>query len=85
MDLAQLRFRWTDVLDVLERADRIAWMAFFDARLADLDENTLTLDFSDARKFGGAHEYAPIREKHITALESAIASVTGEKISVREG
>lgn len=84
MELAQLRERWNEVLDHLERTDRVAWIAFFDARLADLEGGILTLDFSDARKFGGAHEYSPIREKHLTLLREAILTVTGESITVRE-
>ena len=84
MDLAHLRDRWNEVLDHLERTDRVAWIAFFDARLATLEEGTLTLDFSDARKFGNAHEYSPIRDKHLALLRDAIEKVTGEKITVRE-
>jgi len=49
LTLADLRLRWNDVLDHLESHDRIAWIAYFDARLADLDGQTLSLDFSDAR------------------------------------
>jgi hypothetical protein len=51
MELAELKSRWNEVLDELEATDRIAWLAFFDARLADLTEGVLTLDFSDATKF----------------------------------
>lgn len=84
MDLPSLRAHWNAILDELERLDRIAWMAFFDARLDSLDENILILDFSDPRKFGGAHEYAPIRQRHRELLESAIKSVVGVDLQVRE-
>lgn len=84
MTLEQLRSRWNEILDLLERSDRIAWMAFFDARLADYENGVVVLDFSDARKFGGAHEYAPIRTRHRELLEAAILDVTGEKITVSE-
>lgn len=84
MTLDELRGRWNDILDCLERTDRIAWIAFFDARLASLENGQVLLDFSDARKFGGAHEYAPIRTRHIELLEAAIADVTGEALKVAE-
>ena len=51
IDLGTLRSRWNEVLDLLESNDRIAWLVFFDARLASFENNVLTLDFSDARKF----------------------------------
>ena len=63
LSLADLRSRWNEVLDHLESHDRIAWIAYFDARLADFDGAKLSLDFSDARKFSGGHEYSPTREK----------------------
>jgi hypothetical protein len=50
MELIELKGRWNEVLDELESTDRIAWLAFFDARLANLEDGLLTLDFSDARK-----------------------------------
>jgi hypothetical protein len=33
MQLAELKNRWNEVLDLLLLEDRIAWIAFFDARL----------------------------------------------------
>ena len=84
MDLIEVRTKWNDVLDSLEKNDRIAWMAFFDARLDSLEDATLFLDFSDARKLSGAHEYAPIRQRHLELLESAIKDVLGVELSVRE-
>ena len=56
MELAELKSRWNEVLDELESTDRIAWLAFFDARLADLSGDVLTLDFSDASKFQNGHD-----------------------------
>ena len=84
MDLDALRMQWNGVLDALEKADRIAWMAFFDARLDSFDGSILYLDFSDARKFGGAHEYAPIRERHLHLLQNAIKEVLSINVEVRE-
>jgi hypothetical protein len=55
MELTELKNRWNEVLDELEATDRVAWLAFFDARLADLTDGVLTLDFSDATKFQDGH------------------------------
>jgi len=82
MDLAQLRQQWNSVLDHLESIDRIAWISFFDARLAEFDGQTLHLDFSDSRKLGSAHEYSEIRDRQITTLKSAIKQVLGIEIEI---
>jgi hypothetical protein len=52
LSLADVRSRWNEVLDLVEKSDRITWMAFFDARLASLEDSVLTLDYSDSAKFG---------------------------------
>ena len=75
MELAEIRQEWNHVLDLLESRDRIAWLVFFDARLASLENGVLTLDFSDARKFASSHEYEAIRPKHKESLASAIKEV----------
>jgi hypothetical protein len=85
MDLDQLRLQWNSVLDQLERIDRIAWMSFFDARLASFDGHILQLDFSDSRKFGSAHEYSEIRVRQIATLKSVILEVIGAEIEIVEG
>ena len=82
MDLAQLRLQWNAVLDELENIDRIAWLSFFDARLAEFDGQNLHLDFSDSRKFGSAHEYAEIRNRHIATLKSVIKEVLNLEIEI---
>ncbi len=84
MNLHELRLRWNEVLDYLEGKDRIAWMAFFDARLASFDSKILTLDFSDSRKLGGAHEYLEIRNSHRGALVNAIEEVLDLKVEINE-
>lgn len=85
MDLAVLRSQWSDVLDYLERQDRMAWIAFFDARLAKLEGSTLLLDFSDSQKFSGNLEYENIRHHHKAALEEAINAVVGVQLQVVVG
>jgi len=84
LTLAELRSQWNQVLDRLESQDRIAWIAYFDARLAEFDGLTLRLDFSDARKFSGGHEYSPTRLKLQNSLKSAIKDVLGLSIEIEE-
>jgi hypothetical protein len=84
MDLASLRSQWNEVLDLLESQDRIAWLVFFDARLASFDNNVLTLDFSDARKFASSHEYQAVRPKHKESLATAIKEVFSIDIEIAE-
>lgn len=83
-DLDSLRLRWNEVLDLLESRDRIAWLVFFDARLASFDSNVLTLDFSDARKFASSHEYEAVRPKHKESLAHAIKEVLNLDIAIEE-
>ena len=83
MELTELKGRWNDVLDELEATDRIAWLAFFDARLADLSEGVLTLDFSDATKFQDGHDLKKtLPESSHTSLAAAIKKVTGLTLSL---
>ena len=84
LTLAELRAQWNDVLDHLESNDRIAWIAYFDARLAEFDGTTLKLDFSDARKFSGGHEYSPARVKLENLLKASIKAVLGIEIEIEE-
>ncbi|MCF8521482.1 MAG: hypothetical protein K9F98_01385 [Candidatus Planktophila sp.] len=83
-ELGELRSRWNDVLDYVEKEDRVVWLAFFDARLASLEGNVLTLDFSDSRKFGAAHEYSESRERHKKILVNAIAHVANLDVTIAE-
>jgi hypothetical protein len=83
-ELNELRSRWNDVLDYVEKEDRVVWLAFFDARLASLEENVLTLDFSDSRKFGAAHEYSQSRERHKEILITAISRVANMDVQIAE-
>ena len=84
IDLGTLRSRWNEVLDLLESNDRIAWLVFFDARVASFENNVLTLDFSDARKFASSHEYQAVRPKHKEVIASAIKEVFGTDIVIEE-
>jgi hypothetical protein len=84
LSLADLRSRWNEVLDLLEKSDRITWMAFFDARLASLEESVLTLDYSDSAKFGGAHGYSSTRIKQEELLILAIKQVFNVDLEIRQ-
>ncbi|MGA0002507.1 MAG: hypothetical protein ACO3GT_00225 [Candidatus Nanopelagicales bacterium] len=83
MELAELKGRWNEVLDELESTDRIAWLAFFDARLADLSEGVLTLDFSDATKFQDGHDLKKtLPESSHASLTAAIRKITGSELAL---
>jgi hypothetical protein len=84
IDLGTLRSRWNEVLDLLESRDRIAWLVFFDARLASLENNVLTLDFSDARKFASSHEYEAVRPKHKESLAAAVKEILSVDLMIEE-
>ena len=84
LSLAEVRLRWNDVLDHLESHDRIAWIAYFDARLAELNGRVLSLDFSDARKFSGGHEHSPTRNKLQGSLISSIKAILDTELTIEE-
>jgi hypothetical protein len=78
MELLELKGSWNDVLDELEATDRIAWLAFFDARLANLEDGVLTLDFSDATKFQEGHDLKKtLPSSSHDSLIAAIQKITG--------
>lgn len=83
MELNELKGHWNQVLFALEAQNRVAWLTFFDARLAQLDGNTLTLDFSDPEKFSGDHSYADARSKFAPMLSEVINDVTGIKLEIK--
>jgi hypothetical protein len=84
MELAELKSRWNEVLDELEATDRIAWLAFFDARLADLTDGVLTLDFSDATKFQDGHDLKKtLPESSHKSLTAAIEKIVGVTLELK--
>jgi hypothetical protein len=83
MELNQLKVRWNEILDELERNNRIAWLTYFDARLVSIDNNVLRLSFIDAEKLAGAHNYSAVRKPELkAALESAISQVLGISLAI---
>ena len=84
MELAQIRAQWNQVLDHLESNNRVAWIAYFDARLSSYENGVLTLDFSDSRKFATSHEYSETRPNLKASLVDAISSTLGIDIEIIE-
>jgi hypothetical protein len=84
LTLSDFRERWNEVLDHLERTNRIAWLAFFDARLESFDNGRLTLDYSDPAKLGGGHNYAEARIRLAPQLQSVIRDVLGINVVIIE-
>ena len=83
LNLQSIKDRWNEVLDTLERENRVAWLAFFDARLVSLDNNQLKLSFVDAEKLSGAHDYSYVRkDSHRAALELAVKEIFGVSIAI---
>ena len=84
MDIEQIRRRWNDVLDTLESHNRIAWIAYFDARLISYTDGVLALDFSDSRKFAASHEYSETRPNLKAALIASVEEVLGITVEISE-
>jgi len=84
MELHEIRNRWNEVLDAVLEVDRVSWLAFFDARLANFDGKVLTLDFSDARKLSSSHEFSQTRQKQQQILTQTIKSVLAIDVEISE-
>ena len=84
MELDQIRKQWNQVLDTLESEDRVAWIAYFDARLCSFENGVLTLDFSDSRKFATSHEYSDTRPNLKSALQIAIKTTLNIDVEIAE-
>ena len=82
MELNQLKGSWNEILFALEAKNRVAWLTFFDARLAGLQGNKLILDFSDPDKFSGGHNYSDSREKFSPLLRETIKEFTGFDLEI---
>lgn len=83
MELSELKNLWNEVLDELEATNRVAWLVFFDARLAKLSGETLTLDFSDASKFQDGHDLkSAVSSASSESLLAAINKVTGLTVTL---
>lgn len=82
-ELSDLKSQWNDVLDDLEATNRVAWIALFDGRLASLIDDVVIIDFSDATKLAGTHEFERDRRpSFLAALNHSIERVTGRGLTV---
>ena len=84
VNLSNIRERWNEVLDRLESSNRIAWLAFFDARLESFGNGRLTLDYSDPAKLGFGHDYREARIRMAPQLQGAIYDVLGISVVIVE-
>lgn len=83
--LEEMKSRWNLVLDLLLEEDRIAWLAFFDARLVSLSDGRLIISFADVTKLGGEHNFRAARNpKYREMLVLAIFRVYGINVEVIE-
>jgi hypothetical protein len=73
LNIVQIRDQWNKVLDQLESQNRILWLIFFDARLANFDGTVLKLDFRDADKFSTSHDFSFVRDQSKVAILEEIA------------
>ena len=73
LTLEEIKSRWNEILDELLNKDRIIWLAFFDARLAEYSNGVLTLDFQDSAKFATEHDYSTMRNMERIQLLERIA------------
>jgi hypothetical protein len=84
LTLSHIRMRWNEVLDLVEKRDRVVWIAYFDARLESYENGRLTLDFSDSNKLATGHDYQEARIRHRSLLQSTFFDVFGETIVIVE-
>ena len=84
LTLQKIRARWNELLDLVEKRDRVVWIAYFDARLESFENGRLTLDFSDSNKLATGHDYQEARLRHRSMLQSAFFDVFGVSVVVIE-
>ena len=85
LTILAVKARWNEVLDALLERDRIAWLAFFDARIVSVENETLTINFVDAQKFGGDHDFSLARNpKHIELLQESIETIFNTHLEILE-
>lgn len=85
LTLSLIKQRWNEVLDVVERENRVAWLAYFDARLVSFDNNQLRLSFVDAEKLSGVHDYSAVRKQsHRDVLKQACVEIFEQQIDIIE-
>jgi hypothetical protein len=85
LTIDQVKARWNEVLDAVLDADRIVWLAFFDARIVSVEPGVITINFSDPQKFSGDHNFSMARNpRHLALLTESIENIFGTPFEVRE-
>ena len=85
LTIADIKSHWNEVLDAVLETDRIAWLAFFDARLVSIDDGVLTINFSDPAKFSGDHNFSLARNpRHVQLLQEKFLEIFGFPVEVLE-
>ena len=85
LTIADIKSHWNEVLDAVLETDRIAWLAFFDARLVSIDDAVLTINFSDPAKFSGDHNFSLARNpRHVQLLQEKFLEIFGFPVEVHE-
>lgn len=85
LTLDDINARWNEVLDSVLERDRIAWLAFFDARIVSVDSQVMKISFVDAQKLSGDHNFSIARNpRHIALLEEMIQQVFHQTLQVQE-
>lgn len=83
LTLNEIKSRWNEVLDQLLHRDRIAWLSFFDARLASYANDVLTLDFQDSGKFATEHDFSTVRKSEkLEILEEIVQNILHTSLSI---
>ena len=83
--LEEVKSRWNDVLDHLLAENRIAWLAYFDARITSVTEDSIHLSFVDVEKLGNPHNYRPARSDNVkAALKASLAEVFQREFEIVE-
>ena len=83
--IEDIKARWNEVLDAVLETDRIAWLAFFDARLVSISNGVLTINFSDPAKFSGDHNFSMARNpRHLQLLREKFLEVFAFPVEVHE-
>ena len=85
LTIADIKSHWNEVLDAVLETDRIAWLAFFDARLVSIADGVLTINFSDPAKFSGDHNFSMARNpRHLQLLQEKFLEIFGFSVEVLE-
>lgn len=85
LSIGDVKARWNDVLDALLARDRIAWLAFFDARIATVNSGTITINFADPQKLSGGHNFSLARKPNqIALLEKVLAEIFEQPLRIQE-